>query len=189
MRHDFCLTWLMLVVPALCADSNSIPVKTRAELDKLDAKIALFNTALKESTPKLADSDNKVTTLREKINAAKNPDNVARLQRALDKMEEQQKFYAALIKSQRAEVAELLTKRRLISGAYHGETIAERNAILGVDDGSRARAERQNEEKLTRQRAESAVPLEARADNARYGWTDFALDIYKDVLQAVVKKP
>lgn len=189
MRHFLFAIFLLAFAHAHCADSKPTPVKTRSELDKLDAKIALLNTALKESTPKLADFNNKVITLREKINAAKNPDNIARLQKALDNMEEQQKFYAALIKSQRAEVAELLTKRRVMSNAFSGESISERNANLGVDDGSAGRTARQKEEKLEQQRANAAVPLEKREAQLQYGWGDLALDLYKDMLRAVVKKP
>lgn len=146
------------------ADSKSAAANERKQMERLDTRISKLNFEIRQNIPKLADYTNKVITLREQAGKAKSPDNVARLEKALEIMEERKNFYDALVQSQRGEVADLLTKRRLLSGAYQGETIAERNANLGVDDDSAVRAARkareaqEEKERIASQQAELKRP-------------------------------
>lgn len=153
MRYLFCL--VLSVCIAAHAESQAISPKARAEMDKLDVKINVLNHDIRQNAIRAAEFKNKVETLREKINEAKDPDNRARLEKALANMDEQKKFYDALIASQRTTIADLLTERRFMSNGYPGETIRERNATLGVasDDAKRAAAEarkRDEDERLGR---------------------------------------
>ncbi len=150
MRILFCL--VLTVCAAAHAESQTISPKARAEMDKLDAKISVLNHDIRQNAIKATEFKNKVETLREKINEAKDPDNRARLEKALATMDEQKKFYDALISSQRTTIADLLTERRFMSNAYQGETIKERNTTLGVEGDAAKRAaaeERKREDERT----------------------------------------
>ena len=143
MRYLFSFALFAMVLGhSFSAESKPLPAKTRAMIERLDTRISKLRFEMREAGPKLADYMNKVLTLREKVNEAKAPANIERLTKALEKAEEQQNYYDALIKSQKLEVAQLMTRRRVITGAKPSESITERNANLGVADDETMRAAR-----------------------------------------------
>ena len=153
------ISFIVLICCCMTAHSetSSIPESTHKVLDKLDAKLNALNRDVRQNAVKIAECKSKTSALRERMNAAKDSEYQTRLSVLISKSEDQTKTYETMVADQRKTIAELMTGRRILSGAYLGETDEQRNAALGIvvanEAAQKSAAEfRKREEQIENQR-------------------------------------
>lgn len=121
----------ILQCAAFCGEPRPLPEKLRAELDRIDARIALLNRGYEQQFPKSVELKNRVTTLRERFNEAKNPASRERFEKALANNEEQLKALQNMLDGQRQEIHDLKVKRGLMTAPILAKEDSPRGEHFG----------------------------------------------------------